>query len=269
MISRLPFRFRLLTALFTCFLVLIMGTCTVRTFEKKFVAFNNDSKPSDIRQSIAVFVYYHDRDLVGDTASFRKQMQSMLWGLSLCLLPVPLDFRWAQAPAIPEDRLEPIDAHFDQDFTEKLSAKFGMPPLSSPDKPTIADLIERTKRSNRRYLYLVNYNEYNRIRFESQSAGQYMIFTTLTGSMNLMSRLIIDTDTGAVLLYKQRLAETYYLFLLSNGWDQGFRISGDQDIDIREYLDTVGGRDEYAGITLSINYLLNTDFDVRHARSHY
>ncbi len=245
------------------------SSCTVHTFEKRTVSFETDSKPTQIRESVAVFVYNTERNLTSDTGSLLKQMQSLVWGLSLFMLPVPLDFRWAEAPSIPAMRDESIDATFDKEFTERLCAELETTFLSAPDSPSLQTLIELTKQSNRRYLYLVNYNEYDSIRFETQSAGNFIIFTTLSGSINLMSRVIIDTDTGNLLLNKQRLGETYYLALLSNGWDQGFKVYGEQYLAIRDYLETVGGKNEPAGIELSVEYLINTDFDLTEAQNRY
>jgi len=82
----------------------------------------------------------------------------------------------------------------------------------------------------------------------------------VTGYIPMMSRLMIATDDGTVLINKQRLSETYFMMLLCNGWDQGFTYAGPQYEAIKKYLAKVAAPNKDKAIEKSIQYLIDIDF---------
>ncbi|MBL8018856.1 MAG: hypothetical protein JNM27_04245 [Leptospirales bacterium] len=258
-----------------------LATCTVHTFERKIRETPMAPAIAERAENVAVaFVFVAEKDMEASTKSPWVLAKATLLGGFLGLWPFPLDFRWARTPAIAENWGAGINATFDQEFTDQLNQELHAQTIVPPAAPTIKTLLNLAQQNGKKNAYVVVYNHYKRIVYEVSSrpgnrpppgpndvqtnadAFENPIYTfgDVKGYIPFMSRMLISADGSEVLINKQRLSETYFMMLLSNGWDQGFKIDGPQYESLKAYIKKVAAEERGGAIRKAVQYMIETDF---------
>ncbi|MCE9598724.1 MAG: hypothetical protein K8S54_12215 [Spirochaetia bacterium] len=256
-------------------LLIFVQTCTVYTFERTYRETPMVQEVIDREENTAVaFVFLAEKDLEYSTKGFIPLAKATVLGGFLGTFPFPLDFRWARTPAISEKWGDPIDGTFDREFADRINRELNSETIVPQGRPTMKDLLNATRNAGKKYTYVVVYNHYKEITYEAGIIGQLDRNKSNPNSMDMpiyswghvkgfipmMSRMLVSADGASVLVHKQRLSETYYMLLLSNGWDQGFKIAGPQYEGIKAYLGKVAASDKLEAMDRAAEYLMQTDF---------
>lgn len=258
-----------------------LTACTVYTFERKIR--ETPMAPAIIERAentAVAFVFVAEKDIEASTKSPWVIAKATLLGGFLGFWPFPLDFRWARTPEIAETWGKQINASFDQEFTDQLNQELHAETIVPPPAPTIKTLLNLAQQNGKKHAYIVVYNHYKRIVYEVSSrpgnrpppgpnevqananAFENPIYTfgDVKGYIPFMSRMLISADGSEVLVNKQRLSETYFMMLLSNGWDQGFKIDAPQYENLKSYIKKVAAEERDGAIHKAVQYLIEADF---------
>ena len=190
----------------------------------------------------------------------------MVNGGAVFYWPVPSDLSNPYSPEIRVDDIANLQ------FAEELSTQFtrlrGNEPQSFRLKEAadLSRLRSLAREKGKRFVYLVVFNEFDEAKINVNMSPH--VFAPLfkdtqwtgKGSLIMASRILMDAQTGEILLNQQRVGERYFWFpLLGNGWENSVFGGTEHMVEYMLYVAKVGAPDEATAVRLTAAHLIQTD----------
>ncbi len=259
---------------FVLFLSCVLFASSCATINVSRIERKKDISSID-KSTLAVVAFRVKSNLDGTNPSIAlpTTLGMLTLGLSTWIFPPHTNYA-AYSPKLVSNFNAMIRYHLDQEIVDCFEDYIGSQinwRQELNDKPSISKLIEIAKRDDKRYLYVIFYNEFDKVGYtlsaETETKTNYSGYgkqakietTTIngnvfSGSILLSSRMIIDLATNNIIMMNERYGEKYYWLFIPP-----FKVVNGESDELVSTFDKVGGKDYQSAVKKLVNYLYETD----------